>query len=370
MDSISHMVAGALTPIAFSRAPKRTVLVLFGVIAGELPDIDTFYSYGTAEGILSFHRGITHALIWQPITAFVLAFLGYYLFFRSKKSLAPPSHTPVLLKQPVPFISLFFIALIALYTHVYLDVMTTYGTQIFLPFSDQRIFYPSMFIVDLLLLLPAAGMLIYALRQSPTLHFPVPESAPARIFSKKSCIAARIGLLWMLLYPLINLGINHGATLWYAKELKENNATISLMTEPFSPFFWKLVREDATSYSIGTISLGSSIENVQFLSFTKANPVFLDMLSSRINIFDFYRNFSTFIVQEKKPEKNASTEQALTRYIFSDIRYITTPQSLLHWFGKTNPFFQIEVIIHDTNKVHAYRFLPASNKEIPWKIVP
>ena len=75
MDSLTHTVAGALTPIAFANSPKRASLILFGVLAGQLPDLDVFFG-SSAEFLLTKHRGITHAIAWQPflVLALVLPF--------------------------------------------------------------------------------------------------------------------------------------------------------------------------------------------------------------------------------------------------------------------------------------------------------
>ena len=59
--------------------------------------------------------------------------------------------------------------------HIWLDVVTTYGTMIFLPFSHERVRLNGVFIIDLLLTLPlasrdgqSAGLLAEKLRKAQT----------------------------------------------------------------------------------------------------------------------------------------------------------------------------------------------------------
>jgi hypothetical protein len=52
MDSLTHLVAGALTPLAFRGAPKRAAVVAFGICAGELPDMDVFFGASIETEVL------------------------------------------------------------------------------------------------------------------------------------------------------------------------------------------------------------------------------------------------------------------------------------------------------------------------------
>ena len=196
MDSLTHLVAGALTPLAFPGAPRRAALLGFGIAAGELPDIDIFFG-STPEALMVVHRGITHALVWQPLLA-LLVVLPFYLWMRCGaansapnagsardgrnpgSSLAGDDARPHPTAGRFGLGSLCLAALFALYTHIYLDCMTTFGTQIFLPFSATRVGFPAMFIVDLLLTLPALGLMIYAWRLPPE-HAAAPADSLAGV---------------------------------------------------------------------------------------------------------------------------------------------------------------------------------------------
>ena len=91
MDSLTHLVAGALTPLAFPGAPKRAAVLGFGIAVGELPDMDIFFG-STPEALLVLHRGFTHALVWQPLLV-LLAVIPFYLWLRCKPA-APKRTVP------------------------------------------------------------------------------------------------------------------------------------------------------------------------------------------------------------------------------------------------------------------------------------
>lgn len=234
MDSLTHCVAGSLTPFLFAKAPKRAALILFGAFAGQLPDIDAFFSSGTPEGLMAIHRGVTHAIVWQPFL--MLAYVvPWYIFFCCQKEQTPPPLSNAA-QSPSSFRpSLWLlcgIALFAQYIHLFLDSVTTFGTQIFLPLSSYRVALPGMFIVDFFLLIPLLLLVIFAWRKSPSFSSP---------WSSKTRTLAHIGLAWLILYPLGNLGINHALTLAYAKEYAVSPRQVTVFTEPFSPFVWKKV---------------------------------------------------------------------------------------------------------------------------------
>ena len=90
--------------------------------------------------------------------------------------------------------------------HIFLDCMNSYGTQVFLPFSDYRVRLNALFIVDPLLLLPLAlGLIFWRKRR-----------------------AVMIGLLlWTILYPLGSLATRVGLE----AHLKDSHYTPDVFTQ-------------------------------------------------------------------------------------------------------------------------------------------
>lgn len=122
MDTITHGILGAATSqVIFGKRLPRTA-ALVGALSAMLPDIDVFIRSSTDPTVAwYYHRSFTHALVFIPIGA-LIAFLPflYWREFRERKVLVYVS------------------SIVAYTTHSLLDTATSYGTQLFWPFSDYR----------------------------------------------------------------------------------------------------------------------------------------------------------------------------------------------------------------------------------------
>lgn len=379
MDSFTHLVAGALTPLAFPYAPRRAALLGFGIAAGELPDIDIFFG-NTPAFLMTLHRGITHALFWQPVLVLTLV-LPFYLWFThsNKRSSTSPSFAQ---SGAFGLGGLYCIALFAVCTHIYLDCMTTFGTLALLPFSSMRIGFPSMFIVDLLLTLPALFFLLRAWRLEPDAGAAhalpgafVPGkaagSAPGLV-SARSRRLARIGLCWLLLYPLATLGVNSVLTCALASHLDEEEHLL-LLTEPFSPFVWKSIVDAGAVYRMSTLSLFSAKAPL-VESFDKADPVLFASLERQHDIFRHYAAFAPLMTQVRCPADAIAQKMhggGVMEYSFADLRYIMSPESPARFFGRKDANFILEARVSSSGALVAYRFLDRGNdRDTPWLALP
>lgn len=416
MDSLTHLVAGALTPLAFRDTPKRAAVVGFGIAVGELPDIDIFFG-GTTEALLTLHRGITHALFWQPVLV-LIAVVPFYLWLHYRKpglfpapSSGPPEHAEAASparSRPygagsLSFGRMYMVALLAVLTHIYLDCMTTFGTQALLPFSDARIGFPAMFIVDLCLTLPALALMIYALRQPPDIVPPagiIPRAgrcatpcnaAPAYGYAfvpRKARLAARIGLAWILLYPLASLSVNALATTVLEPVMVEATARaegegdaaprfasprLTLMTEPFSPAVWKAIVDEGKTYRMGTISLFSPAQERIDCVFAKPEPLLYEALKRQQPLFGFFEKFAPLMIQTERPASpfvQAAYKEPITEYAFVDLRYVFSPDSPARWVGRSDPNFVLEARVNASGGLLAYRFLHrGKDRDTAWTLV-
>ena len=138
MDSITHIfLASALTQVAAGRRLGRTRAFLIGAIAATLPDLDIFIHTGNEMTNHALHRHFTHALVFVPVLA-ALALIPF-LFHRKSRPLLGP---------------LYLVAMLAGVSHTLLDVLTSYGTMIFWPFSQRRIALDIIAVTDPLYTLP------------------------------------------------------------------------------------------------------------------------------------------------------------------------------------------------------------------------
>lgn len=123
---------------------------LWGGVAGTLPDLDVFISYGDAIADMTLHRAETHALFWLTLFSPALAALPAWL------------HRVQTLDWP-QFKHWWLAIWLALITHPLLDAMTVYGTQLLLPFTNHPFGVGSVFIIDPLYTLPLLVGVIAAL---------------------------------------------------------------------------------------------------------------------------------------------------------------------------------------------------------------
>ena len=140
MDPVTHAALGIVTAetILGERAPARAALA--GLLAGVMPDFDLIATLmaGPLERF-TIHRGITHSILFALIMGPLLG----YLFSRKGGGGNKPG--------PAAW-SVLCVA--AIMSHIIIDCFTTYGTMIFLPFSDYRVAFSSISIVDLFFTVP------------------------------------------------------------------------------------------------------------------------------------------------------------------------------------------------------------------------
>ncbi|WP_018970225.1 metal-dependent hydrolase [Rubritalea marina] len=137
MDSITQATLGALCGELVLRRQIGWKGMAWGFFFGTLPDLDVLMSpwLDPIEGLRN-HRGLSHSLFlmltMSPLFGLLLAKL----------------HKSVSFKRTTGFV------LLAWFTHVLIDCFTSYGTQIFEPFSDNRFAFSNMSIIDFFFTIP------------------------------------------------------------------------------------------------------------------------------------------------------------------------------------------------------------------------
>jgi inner membrane protein len=147
MDSLSQIALGAAVSVAVMQ--RRTAVwkaAAWGAVAGTLPDLDVLVDHGDPILNMVLHRAESHALFW-------LALLSL-----------PMAAAIAALHRERPQWRAWWLAIaLALLTHPLLDLMTVYGTQLLLPFTNQPYGVGSVFIIDPLYTLPLLVGTVWAL---------------------------------------------------------------------------------------------------------------------------------------------------------------------------------------------------------------
>jgi inner membrane protein len=227
MDTLTHALSGALA--ARASAPVRgrisvAARVAAGFFACAWPDTDVVLSYISPVIYLTQHRGVTHSIVLAPLWAFMLAWL-LAKFHRGKR---------------VSWRDYFGVCLLALAMHIVGDLITSFGTMIYAPFSDARLAWNTTFIIDLWF----SGIIVGGL-------------AAARIWSR-SRAPAMVGLVVLAGYVGLQ-AVQHDNAVDFGKRYAEKQALaeaqVSAIPRPVSPFNWMVVVTEHERYHYANVNL-------------------------------------------------------------------------------------------------------------------
>src|SRR5262249_17603734 len=129
-DNITHGLAAALLAQAGLRQRYGALATVALVVGSELPDLDCLFDLGGPVSGFVNHRGITHSLF----AGAGLALLGAALLWRVWRS--------------YPYWRVTWLVYLGVLLHIGMDYLTSYGTQLFLPFDAGRYTADALFIVD------------------------------------------------------------------------------------------------------------------------------------------------------------------------------------------------------------------------------
>lgn len=152
MDPISQASLGASLSQSFTNDKTRQVsAMVIGALSGMAPDLDVLINSKTDPLLfLEFHRQFTHSLFFIPFGALICA-LVFYPLLNSRW-----------IKSKLSFAQIYLFSFLGYATHGLLDACTSYGTQLFWPFSNTRIAWNTVSIIDPLFTLPVVILIVLA----------------------------------------------------------------------------------------------------------------------------------------------------------------------------------------------------------------
>lgn len=174
MDPITQGIVGTAVVQQASKLVrnKRQLVAASGLAfaSAMAPDLDVLIRSSEDPMLfLEYHRQFTHSLVFIPVGGLLCALLGQWL---------------VGARVGLSFAATFAICTLAYATHGLLDACTSYGTLLLWPFSNARIAWHTMPIVDPFYTLPLIGFCI------------------ARIQTGKK-MWSRLALVWLLAMPML-----------------------------------------------------------------------------------------------------------------------------------------------------------------------
>ena len=227
MDSVTQILLGASVGTAVLHGKAGWKAVFWGGLCGLFPDLDIVIPFGDAVRKFTYHRGFSHSL-------FVLSAL-----------------TPlfaVLIMRIHPSLSSYrlrwhLLVFLAFVTHILLDGLTVYGTQILWPLKTPPIIWSTLFIIDPLYSLPlAVGVLAALLLRRRDKGFKI----------NAVCLGlSTLYIFWSIGAKVYVNGVAH-ENIDYHSISHRNLLTVPA---PFNTLLWRIVIVDDHSYYEGFYSL-------------------------------------------------------------------------------------------------------------------
>ena len=247
MDSLTQIILGAAVGEAVLGKKVGNKAMLYGAIAGTIPDLDVLASHFTdTVTALSVHRGFTHSIVFSVLFAPIFGCLVSR--YESLKDFKGWSW-------------LFFWAFI---THPMLDAHTTWGTQFFWPF-DMRLAFKTIFVIDPIYTLPFLVFLILAMIQKRT--------------TKKRQFYNRMGLIISSSYLALTFLLKWMAFSQFESALKTQNADytqIDTRPAPLNTILWSANVDTENAYLLANYSFFDT-QPITFESYPKNHKLLGDL---------------------------------------------------------------------------------------------
>jgi len=225
VDSITHLALGATLGELFLGKKLGKRALAWGALFGSVPDLDVLLlPFLDTAHELDVHRGLSHSLLMMIVAALTLAPWLAKRWKRDKVSRAR--------------IGWFIFTCMG--THVLLDCFTVYGTQVFYPFSDYRVGFNNLFIIDLFFTLPMLVTVVW-------LAF-LKTKDPKRLK-----LGVR-GLILSAAYVVLSLGAKAWVSSGFDADLLQRKVTCQRRMEgptPFNILLWRSVVDRGDEIWIG-----------------------------------------------------------------------------------------------------------------------
>jgi inner membrane protein len=240
MDSITQIALGAAVGEAVLGRKIGNRAMLWGAIAGTLPDLDVFVPLGDVVRDFTYHRSASHSLLMLALATPLLV----WLINRIHPGLREHRNRWLLLVY------------LAFATHVLLDGCTAYGTQIFWPISNTLVAWSTIFIIDPLYTLPLLTGVIAAMLMSRE--------------TDRGQLANRIGLVVSSLYLAWTMVARQVVVSHFEAELRSQNIPhnkIFITPAPFNSILWRAVVMDDEGYYEAYYSVMDETGDIRFNHF-------------------------------------------------------------------------------------------------------
>lgn len=310
MDPISQGVLGAtwsLNGITKKNKSEIVQALWLGCLSGMAPDLDVLIRSSQDPLLfLEYHRHFTHSLAFIPFGALICVLVLKPLFklFNAK---------------PLPWLRAYLYCFLGYASHALLDACTSYGTQLFLPFSNMRVAWDVISIIDPLYTLPLIFFVTLAAL-------------------RKKLIWVRCALIYSMAYIVLGF-VQHHRAINLLKNSAESrrHAPIRIHTKPSfaNMILYRGIYETEDKFYVDAIRVpywgtstvieGFSIPKFKFSDLTQKGVAMNSTLWKDVERFAWFSDH--FLVWSPDQENT-----------ISDLRYSMLPDSQnMLWGIKINP---------------------------------
>ena len=292
MDPISQGTVGAVFAQTISSKKDIVKITVIGCLAGMAPDLDILIIREDPILFLEYHRQFTHSLVFIPIGALIVT-LFTRLFFKKY------------FKQAYIYSTLGYA------THGLLDACTTYGTQLFWPFTNDRIAWNTISIIDPLFTLPILFLILFAIIKN----------------NKKFSFLAIDELTFLsFIWILASTSSGKNSPKDLANSRSHNADRLTLKPSFGNLVLWKAIYQHEGIYFVDAIRAGFQLswcpgETIEKLQFSEHLPA-LDLNSQQAKDINRFRWFSQDYLGYDR-EKD----------LVADIRYSMVPNEIEPMWG-------------------------------------
>jgi len=132
LDNLTHSLVGLfLARAGFKHVTPRGTAIM--MLAANAPDFDVVCWLGGNASYIHWHRNITHSLIALPVMALLSVAIVRWAG-----------------RKEIRWLAAFLIAMVAVASHLILDLTNTYGVRLLLPFSGRWFHWDLTPIIDLI----------------------------------------------------------------------------------------------------------------------------------------------------------------------------------------------------------------------------
>ena len=293
MDPLSQGLVGTSVSHLYIKNKRLVLLSIIAFLSAMSPDLDIFFRSDEDPLIfLEYHRQFTHSLIFIPIGGLVCSIFFYFVLAR---------------RYEINFKTVYIVSTLAYATHGLVDATTSYGTQLYWPFSNERVAFNLISVIDPLFTFPILLLLFFSIL-------------------KKNYFLSILSVIWIFSYYSLGKYQEQRVTKYMMEIVSERgHKPDSLLIKPSfaNIIVWKSIYENNDIYYVDAIKAGleetylggTSIEK---LNIDKSFP-WLDKTSQQAIDIERFRWFANGYL----------AVSPLNSSHIIDVRYSTLPNKVL-----------------------------------------